>query len=414
MPAFRLFMAISATKGHTVRHYDVDTAFLNAELKDEVFINIPPGAPKPTPTSVWKLHRALYGLKQANRGWKDELTQTLISAGYRPTSVEPCLYIHSDGSSMACHHVDDILSSTSSTSAHNFLHQALSLAYSIKDLGYVSRYVGLQIQRTQSGAFTLSQTEYIERALQQFGLAEAHTSPVPMSKADIFSPLDSDPFEGPYKELVGTLIYAMTATRPDISFATSKACSHMASPTKHDWTSAKKVLRYLKATKHLKLTLSGSGLELSAYCDADWASDPKDRKSTSGFLIFLGKSLISWTSKKQSTIAMSSMEAEFLSLTNCIQDILYLRTLLAELHINQKGPTLIHQDNQACILFAQTGNISSRTKHIELREHFVFEQISKGNISLNYIPTTEMLADSLTKPTSAQTLRDFNNKTSLK
>jgi hypothetical protein len=163
----------------------------------------------------------------------------------------------------------------------------------------------------------------------------------------------------------------------------------------------------LKGTQHLKLTLSGSNLELTAYCDADWGSDISDRKSTSGFLVFLGQSLISWVSKKQITVAMSTMEAEFLALSTCIQEVLYLRTLLSELLIPQTNPTLIYQDNQACIVLANTGHATNRSKHIDLRSHFVSDQISNGNIQLIHVPTKDMLADPLTKPVAAITIRSF-------
>jgi hypothetical protein len=231
MISLRLFLTISATNQHTVRHFDVDTAFLNADLKEEIYIHIPPGAHRPTPTSVWRLHKALYGLKQANRGWKEDLTATLQSAGYQPTTVEPCLYIHADNKSLVCHHVDDILSSAQHSSTHNFLQQALSLQYSIKDFGLIRKFVGIDVQTVPLGTFQISQSNYINKALLQFGLANANTSPVPLSKMDNQASPDSPPFHGPYKEAVGTLIYAMVATRPDISLATSRACSQMSSPT---------------------------------------------------------------------------------------------------------------------------------------------------------------------------------------
>jgi hypothetical protein len=181
----------------------------------------------------------------------------------------------------------------------------------------------------------------------------------------------------------------------------------MSAPTLIDWTAVKKILRYLKGTAMLKLCFSGRELVLSAYCDSDWGSDPQDRKSTTGYLIFLGDSLISWASKKQSTVAMSTMEAEFLALTACTQEIIYLRTLLTELKLIQPGPTVIFQDNQACIQFANTGKITQRSKHIEMRQHFVLDQIRNGHIKLTNIPTSDMLADPLTKPTNAATLRNF-------
>ena len=218
----------------------------------------------------------------------------------------------------------------------------------------------------------------------------------------------------PYRSLIGSLMYMMTCTRPDLAVPVSQLAQFMAQPSPTHWQAAKRVVRHLKGTADLGLTFPStqhpdfSNL-ISAYCDSDWARDPNDRKSFTGYVIFLEGSLISWKCKKQASVALSTAEAEYMALAMTATEVIWLRQLLSDIGFPQTTPSTIFCDNQSTIHLASTEVVSPKSKHIAIRYHFIKEQVSSGTIALKYIPTGDNLADFMTKPLEGSRFLNFRD-----
>jgi len=201
----------------------------------------------------------------------------------------------------------------------------------------------------------------------------------------------------PYKAAVGSLMYAMVGTRPDLAFPVSMVSQFMSRAGPSHWMAVKRIMRYLKGTMDLKLCLGGKEVSLRGYCDADWGGDANERRSTTGYVFFVGVGAISWNCKRQPTIALSTTEAEYMATSQCTKEAIWLRKLMADVGLVQDGATIIMCDNQGCIALAKNPTHHSRTKHIDIQHHFIREKLESGEIGLKYCPTQDMVADVLTK-----------------
>jgi hypothetical protein len=239
--------------------------------------------------------------------------------------------------------------------------------------------------------------------LQKFNMQDSKPISTPMDVGGSDEPMGKVFSDATlYKSLVGSLLYAAVATRPDIAVAVSKLSRWMASPEERHWVMAKRVLRYLKGTHLDGLTFSGGSAApgiLVGYCDADWAGDLVGRRSTTGYAFLLNGAAISWKSQLQKSVALSSTEAEYMGICEGSREAVNLRRLLTELHMEQTVPTPLLEDNQSCIaLIKHSGITHQRTKHIDIRYHFIRELVSTGEVAVEFCPTEEMAADVLTKP----------------
>ena len=287
----------------------------------------------------------------------------------------------------------------------------------MKDLGELSYYLGIQIQRDwNKKSITISQTKYIDDVLQRFGMSDCHSSPIPMDPAvrlsESMSPqtqAEADEAEQyPYREIVGSLMYLMVSTRPDLAFSVGQLARFMNTHGKEHHLAAKTVLRYIKETRLLGITYGSSDLTVTGYSDADWASNIDTRRSTTGYVYMLAGGCISWRSQLQKTVALSSCEAEYMALTAAAKEAMYFSKLLKDLNINYNS-TLIHEDNQGAIAMAQNPCAHDTAKHIAIKEHFIRDCIDDNVIQLKYISTEEMLADCLTKELSKIKLYNFRD-----
>jgi len=268
-------------------------------------------------------------------------------------------------------------------------------------MGEIKHYLGMDInyQRT-NGVVKLSQAKAIDGILARFGMQDCKAMNTPMENKLILQPHDGDTATittAPYRQIIGCLMYIMLCTRPDIAYPVGVLSKFLAAPTNEHWFAAKRILRYLKGAKELKLSYSASGTELAlvAYCDADWASS-YDRKSSTGMAIFLDGNLVSYSSKKQSTIALSTTEAEIIVATETMRELLWLRQLLISCEYNTNVP-ILYCDSQPAIAIAHNTGFSARTKHFDVKYKFLAECIIAKDVTMQYIPTGEMLADALTK-----------------
>src|SRR4051812_34796089 len=274
------------------------------------------------------------------------------------------------------------------------------------DLGEISYILGIQVIRNRSKRLIhLHQSKYASNILERFNMTNAKPSTTPSdTSVKLQKPQGPNKcLEVPYRQCIGSLMYLMLATRPDIASSLNKAAQFTTSFDISHWTAVKKILRYINGTKNFGLTLGGESnnknkeINLTAYCDADWAGDVDDRRSTTGYLFFLNNHLISWATHKQTSVATSSTQAEYQALSSASKEAVWLRNLLSELKTQQEQATVIHQDNQSTMALASNPVQHRRTKHIDIIHHYVRELIEKNIVKLEYCPTANMTADVMTK-----------------
>ncbi|XP_042041318.1 uncharacterized mitochondrial protein AtMg00810-like [Salvia splendens] len=279
----------------------------------------------------------------------------------------------------------------------------LNSHFSLKDLGEVSLFLGVEVVKTTDNGLRLSQSNYIKDLLKRASITEAKGCPTPMVTNCELSKYTSDPISDPklYRSVVGALQYT-TITRPDINFAVNKVIQYMESPLDTHWRAVKRILRYLSGTLDYEIQLHISNGDISAFSDSDWAADVDDRRSTTGVHAYHGRNLISWCVKKQTVVERSSTEAEYRSLAQAASEVAWLTSLLNELRIKKRDAPVIWVDNLSAIALASNPVLHARTKHIELDMHFVRDKVLNNELELRHVPTKDQIADIFTKPLSHQ------------
>ena len=280
----------------------------------------------------------------------------------------------------------------------------LSDEFSIKDLGELKYYLGIEIIHDKANrTITLSQRNYIDAILERFHMVDAHGKHVPIPAGtefhNISTELDRSKVEEiPYRSAVGSLLYLAICTRPDISTPVSKLSKYIVNFSLDHWTLMKGTIRYLKETRDLGLVFKQGGVNLlTAYADASYADPEENRRSTTGFMLFHGDNLISWATYTQPSIARSTAEAEYCAMSDCAQEVVWMRRLFEELGNELLEPTKMFEDNQGCIALAYNPVHHKRMKHIDVKYHFLREQVMRQICELIYCPTEDMRADILTK-----------------
>ena len=217
-----------------------------------------------------------------------------------------------------------------------------------------------------------------------------------------------------YRSLVGSLLYVAVNSRPDICIGTSLLCRKVSNPTDRDWTEAKRTLKYLKGTKDLRMHLGGGDGNLECFVDADWAGNEGDRKSNSGLIIKFGGGVVSWTTRKQTCVALSSTEAEFVALAEGCQELLWMKKLLNDLSEDNQESVVVWEDNQSCIKMVESDRVERRSKHIDTKYAFTKDLHQRGVIDIRYLPTDAMVADAMTKPLDRTKLELHRNSLGVK
>lgn len=397
----RALLALVAEHNLELEQVDIKTAFLNGVLQEDVWMEQPPGFVD-DPSLACHLKKALYGLKQAPRTWHQTLDSHLEEHGFHSTEADPSLYARHDKnhSTYLLIYVDDILIAAPTRAAIKSAKDALMSVFEARDLGEAKLFLGMTLERNrEQRTLIMRQEKAIEDLLKKFSMDDSKPKGTPLSdlpSADSGDLLDTTKY--PYASLVGGLLYLSVCTRPDITHAVGVLTRFMSAPRTGHWAAAKGLLRYLAGTTKLGLQFgSGASSELVGYCDADYASDTDTRRSTTGYVFLLNGGAISWSSRRQQTVAASTTEAEYMSAAGATKEALWLRKLMRDLR-QPTGPVIIRADNQSAIKLLENPVISQRSKHIDVIYHFARERVQRKEIEFRYISTNDMLADYLTKP----------------
>ena len=410
--SLRIVLALVAHYDLELHQMDVKTAFLNGELEEEIYMDQPEGfVATGTENLVCRLRKSIYGLKQASRQWYIKFNDTILSYGFVEIIVDRCIYMKVSGSKFAILvlYVDDILIAANDMGMLSDVKKYLSSNFEMKDMGEASFVIGIEIIRNRSqGLLSLSQKGYIDKVLKRYGMDKCSIGKAPIQKGDQFSKMQCPKNELerkemeriPYASVVGSLNYVQTCTRPDISFAVGMLGRYQSNPGMDHWKAAKKVLRYLQGTKEYMLTYRRSdNIEIVGYSDSDYAGCVDSRKSTFGYLFLLAGGAVSWKCGKQSVIATSTMEAEFVACFEATVQALWLRNLISGLGIVDSiaKPLKIYCDNSAAVFFSKNDKYSKGAKHMEIKYLSVKEEVQKRRVTFEHIRTNMMLADPLTK-----------------
>ena len=408
--SIRTLLAWAVQKGMKIHQMDVVTAFLNGPLDEEIYMAQPDGyINQGEENMVCKLKKSLYGLKQAPRCWNKALQEHLEKTGFKQSDADPCVFVkNGDTLAVIAVYVDDLILITENDKTMEDVKMSLASQFKMKDMGKLHYCLGVSIVQDEKGrCLCLQQKQYILNMLEKFGMANAKPVATPM---DINVKLEKDdgvskPVDAvKYQSMVGSLLYAAIATRPDIAHAVGVVSKFNSKPTEAHLSAVKRIFRYLKGTVDLALryqkTETDGEFSLIGYSDADWANDRDDRHSVTGNLFKVAGGAISWLSKKQSVVALSTAEAEYIALSSAAQEAIWLKRLIGELGMamDKEKPVCLLEDNQGAIALAKNPVGHARTKHIDMRHHFIREAVTGKCVTLQYCPTEKMVADILTKP----------------
>jgi hypothetical protein len=403
MDTVRLIISMAAQNSWPIYQLDVKSAFLHGELEEEVYIDQPPGYVKQGhENQVYRLKKALYGLKQAPRAWYSRIDAYFSKEGFLKCPYEHTLYTKfgDDGKILfVCLYVDDLIFTGNDRAMFDDFKKSMTGEFDMSDLGLMHYFLGIEVVQASGGVF-ISQKKYILEILDRFKMKDCNSVSTPtefglkLTKSGSGKKVSSTL----YKQIVGSLMY-LTSTRPDIMHAVSLISRYMENPTEQHLLAAKRIFRYLKGTSDFGILYKkGARENLYGFSDSDYAGDQDDRKSTSGYVFMMGSGAISWSSKKQAIVTLSTTEAEFIAAAACACQAIWLKRLLCELGYHQEGPTSIHCDNVSTIKLSKNPVLHGRSKHIDVRYHFLRDLCKEGIIDMIYCRSEDQIADIMTKP----------------
>jgi hypothetical protein len=425
--SYKALFVLACVMGWHIEQMDVKTAFLYGAIDAEVYVQLPPNLVARYPVgSVCKLKKALYGLKQAPRIWYETLKEALGRIGFVSLLEDYSVFGNKEMGVIIAVYVDDLLILGKDMEEIGRLKNNLAELFQMVDLGSASYYLGIRVSREWTGKgrwskIKLSQGAYARRVVKQFGgkVANAEILATPMETNAVLVSNERTADRATcrwYQALIGSLMYLMLCTRPDLAYAVSQLSRFSANPSQHHVNAGLRVIRYLKGTTNLGLVIDSSAKRegLKGYADANWARE-EGRRSTGGYVFLLYGTAISWSSKRQATVALSSCEAEYIAESEAAKEAIWLRRLLASLSSTAAGgyqgprKVLILGDNEGALSLAKNPLFHSRTKHIDTRYHFVREKVQEGLVEMGWVPTKMNIADGMTKPLSGQAFQSFRH-----
>ena len=415
--SIRILLAIAAYHDYEIWQMDVKTAFLNGMLLEDVYMTQPEGfVDLENAGKVCKLQRSIYGLKQASRSWNLRFDNAIKEFGFIKNEDEPCVYKKVSGSTVVflVLYVDDILLMGNDIPTLQSIKTWLGNCFSMKDLGEATYILGIKIYRDRSRKLIgLSQSTYIDKVLKRFSMQDSKRGFLPMTHGITLSkeqcPKTQEERERmikiPYASAIGSIMYAMLCTRPDVSYALSMTSRHQVDPGESHWIAVKNILKYLRRTKDTFLIYGGEEeLIVTGYTDASFQTDKDDYRSQSGFVFCLNGGAVSWKSSKQATVADSTTEAEYIAASEAAKEAVWIKKFITELGVvpSIADPLELYCDNNGAIAQAKEPRSHQRSKHILRRFHLIREIIERGDVKICRVPTDDNIADPLTKPLTQQ------------
>jgi hypothetical protein len=399
----RLIISLAAQNSWRIFQMDVKSAFLNGVLQEDVYLEQPPGfVKKGEEKKVYKLKKALYGLKQSPRAWYSRINSYFEKNGFQKCPYEHTLYTKSNsrGSFMVISlYVDDLVFTGNDLEMLHEFKLSMMKEFEMTDMGELHHFLGIEVTQSNKGVF-ISQESYAKEILKKFNMADCNPVSTPCITGLKLSKVGEGKLVNStmYRSLVGNLMY-LTATRPDLAYAISLVSRFMENPHSNHWEAAKRILRYVKGTLDSGIFYEANVVvNLMGYTDSDLAGSADDSKSTSGYVFNLGSGSISWSSKKQSIVALSTTEAEYIVASSAGCQIIWLRGILESLKHKQCGPTKLFCDNKSTISVIKDPVLHGRTKHIRMRFHFLRELVNEEVINVEYCKTDDQMANMFTKP----------------
>ncbi|KAI1006218.1 hypothetical protein K3495_g2000 [Podosphaera aphanis] len=425
---WKIAIALAAEFDIEIEQMDAVTAFLNSDADNDIYVELPPGWIEAGISSnfpfVCKLEKALYGLKQAPRLWQKHLRSCLAEVGFEPLASDHCLYLNKQTKIIIVTYVDDFLIIGKNIGLINSLKEKLAHKFQLEYLGPVCYFLGVRITRDRpKKRIYLTQDAYALQILERFCLENCRPADTPIAAGfDVFLvPNDGAATVAQIKEYqskVGSLLYLAVHTRPDIAFAWSSFSRYLSNPSLQHLKGLDRIFRYVRGTINLGIMYDGNcpTQQLHGYCDSDWEGDKGTRRSTGGSVFFLAAGMISASAKSQPNVALSSTEAEYYEYTSCMQELLWIQHIMAQMLYSGKDivSTRIYTDNQSSLALGNNPELHSRTKHIDGKHHFIREHLDAGRVDARYILTHEMAADGLTKSPSANKHSKFVEMLNLK
>lgn len=405
LTTLRVLTAIANQYSFHIHQMDVTGAFLYGDIEEVVYLSIPLGF-NGNENQVLKLNKAIYGLKRSPKNWNDKFNKVMEREGFYRSHNDTCLYYRFSNNVKlyVLIYVDDLIIVGNDLEEVKSFKTQLSLYFKMKDVGPVSTYLGIKIEHDlTSGITTLNQTDYLKQVLERFGMSNCKSVSTPMDanfRMDLKNLSTEDKaLERKCRSVIGCLMYAMLGSRPDLCYPISFLSRYQDKASEELWSALKRVLRYVKGTLETKLVYRKGNIDLKGFVDADWAGDNETRHSTSGYLFRLGSATVSWSSKRQTSVALSSTEAEYVALSSSIVEACFLKKILQDLKISElvERQITIYEDNQSAVHIANSEE-NKRLKHIDVRYHYIKEKVKDGTIVLKHISSQEQLADLLTKP----------------
>ena len=423
--SLRTILALACEEGMHIHQMDVKTAFLNGNLEEEVYMEQPEFMVKEgAEQKVWKLKKALYGLKQAPRAWNKRLHEFLEGQGFTRSLYDTAIYLKGEGPDrvILSVYVDDLLIVSKNLKNVEAVKGQLGKEFDMVDFGEAGSILGIQITRNlEEGWLELDQRRYISVVLDRFGMSDCKGVVTPLEpnvkyskKQEATTEVEVKTMEvTPYREAIGSLMYLMVSTRPDLGSSIQVFSKYMQNPGPEHWLGVKRVFKYLKQTMGLCLRYEREGKsEVRGYCDSDYAGDLDTMRSTGGYVFLLSGGAISWSSKRQPTVALSSTEAEYMAATSASKEGLWLKRFVSELGWEQKKVEILC-DNQSALKLMKNPTYHARTKHISVQYHFVRELIEAGELEFRFVGTNLQVADFLTKGLAREKLEFFRRSVGL-
>lgn len=418
-PSIRLLLALAVERDWEVHHIDVNCAYLQSEISEDVYVEQPECFVEPGKEDyVWKLQKSIYGLKQSGKNWNDHINQVLLNKGLTRSEHDPCIYFNREEELYVGLYVDDKLVIGKPESIRTFK-KSLAEDVDMKDLGIAKRFININIERSKDGSISLHQTPYIMELLKSMGMDECRglSTPLNVRKKDIVEkdyPVKKMTPQT-YRHITGSVLYLANCTRPDLAYAASYLSKFNDKSEHEHWVQAKHVLRYLKQTAGYKLNFRKTGKPLEIYVDADFASDA-DRISWSGLMINLADGAIDWRAKKQKYVTSSTMEAEIVSASEGSKEVMWLKWLMQEIGAEDlvAHPTVVHMDNQPAINLAENPVVTDGSKAIEIADRMVKKWVDRGEIKVEYVQSKNNLADICTKALPGIKVAEINSQIGLR